>query len=46
MLARVEINILLQEWLPRIPEFTLDPADPPRLRTGINGSVEYLPLVW
>jgi len=46
MLARVEIKILLQEWLPRIPAFALDPADRPRIRTGINGSVEHLPLVW
>lgn len=46
MLARIEIKILLEEWLPRIPDFTLDPADPPRIRTGVNGSVEYLPLVW
>jgi cytochrome P450 len=46
MLARIEIKILLEEWLPRIPDFTLDPADPPRIRTGVNGSVEHLPLVW
>ena len=46
MLARIELNILLQEWLPRIPNFWLDPDDPPRLRTGVNGSVEYLPIVW
>lgn len=46
MLARAEIKILLEEWLPRIPDFVLDPADPPRIRTGVNGSVEHLPLVW
>lgn len=46
MLARAEIKILLEEWLPRIPDFALDPADPPRIRTGVNGSVEHLPLVW
>lgn len=46
MLARIEIKILLEEWLPRIPDFRLDPNDAPRLRTGVNGSVEHLPLVW
>lgn len=46
MLARIEIKILLEEWLPRIPDFALDPDDAPRFRTGVNGSVEKLPLVW
>lgn len=46
MLARIEIKILLEEWLPRIPDFTLDPDEAPRFRTGVNGSVERLPLVW
>jgi len=46
MLARIEIKILLEEWLPRIPDFSLNPADPPRVRTGVNGSIEHLPLMW
>ena len=46
MLARLELKILLEEWLPRIPDFALDPAEAPRFRTGVNGSVERLPLVW
>lgn len=46
MLARIEIKILLEEWLPRIPDFALDPQEAPRFRTGVNGSVEKLPLVW
>lgn len=46
MLARIEIKILLEEWLSRIPDFELDPEDAPRFRTGVNGSVEKLPLVW
>lgn len=46
MLARIEIKILLEEWLPRIPEFALDPANPPRFRTGVNGSIDRLPLIW
>ena len=46
MLARVELKILLKEWLPRIPDFRVDPNDSPRIRTGVNGSFAYLPLVW
>lgn len=46
MLARIEIRILLEEWLPRIPDFAIDPQFPPRIRTGVNGSVENLVLVW
>jgi len=46
MLARIELKILLEEWLKRIPDFELDPNDPPRFRTGVNGSVDRLPLVW
>jgi len=46
MLARLELKILLEEWLPRIPDFALDPNDLPRLKTGVNGSFEHLPLVW
>jgi len=46
MLARIEIKILLEEWLPRIPDFALDPETPPRFRTGVNGSIDRLPLVW
>lgn len=46
MLARIELKILLEEWFARIPDFALDPAEPPRFRTGVNGSVDRLPLVW
>lgn len=46
MLARIELKILLEEWLPRIPDFRLDPQDPPRFRTGVNGSIERLTLQW
>jgi cytochrome P450 len=46
MLARIELKILLEEWLPRIADFSIDPRDPPRFRTGVNGSVERLMLVW
>lgn len=46
MLARAEIKVLLEEWLKRIPDFEVAPNDPPRVRTGVNGSMEYLRLVW
>ena len=42
MLARIELRILLEEWMTRIPEFRLDDARPPRVRTGVNGSVQNL----
>jgi len=45
-LARLEIRVFLEEWLKRIPDFSLDPADPP---VGIGGNVigmGRLPLVW
>jgi len=46
MLARIELKILLEEWLPRIRDFALDAENPPRFRTGVNGSIDRLPLVW
>lgn len=45
-LAMQELKIFLEEWLKRIPDFALDPADPPRRATGIVHGVERLPLVW
>lgn len=45
-LARTEIRVFLQEWLARIPEFTIKPGVKPRIRTGVNGSYVHLPLAW
>lgn len=45
-LARLELRILLDEWLKRIPEFTLDPERPPVMRTGLANLVEELWLRW
>jgi len=45
-LARLEVRTFLEEWLKRIPDFGLDPADPP---VGVGGNVigmGRLPLVW
>lgn len=45
-LARVELKVFLQEWLPRIPDFSIAPGEKPGVRAGINGSFYRLPLVW
>jgi cytochrome P450 len=45
-LAVQEIRIFLEEWLSRIPDFELDPADPPVLATGIVHGVSRLVLRW
>jgi cytochrome P450 len=44
-LARVELRVLLQEWLPRIPEFHADAAAVVVKSGRING-VKTLPLIW
>lgn len=45
-LARMELKVVLQEWLPRIPDFRIDPADEVLLASGLVNSVNHLPLVW
>jgi cytochrome P450 len=45
-LARTEIKVYLQEWLARIPDFTIEPGALPIVRTGVNGSFHHLPLSW
>jgi cytochrome P450 len=45
-LARVELNILYEEWLARVPEFRLDPARPPKFNGGHVVGVEELHLLW
>jgi cytochrome P450 len=46
LLARTELKIFVEEWLRRIPDFSLDPDDKPRVEGGMVNSVVYLPLVW
>jgi cytochrome P450 len=46
MLARLELKVMLEEWMVRIPDFDLDPEGAIALRTGVNGSFARLPLVW
>lgn len=45
-LAKTETRILLEEWLQRIPEFTLAPGHEVSFTGGIVGSVDGLPLRW
>lgn len=45
-LARSEIAIMLEEWIKRIPAFSIDPDKPPVTATGsVNGMIS-LNLVW
>lgn len=45
-LARTEVRILLEEWLARIPEFSVAPGFEIAYTGGIVGSVNTLPLTW
>jgi cytochrome P450 len=45
-LAKREIKIFLEEWLTRIPDFTLSPGHKPRMATGVVNHVEALHLSW
>jgi cytochrome P450 len=45
-LARVELNILYEEWLARVPEFRLDPDRPAHFNGGHVVGVEEMHLVW
>lgn len=46
VLARREIIVFLEEWLPRIPDFEIDPDAPRRLSSGMVNGVLELPLRW
>lgn len=46
MLARREIKIFLQEWLTRIPDYTLTPGTKPVFGTGMVNGVLSLDLCW
>ncbi|MCB1689133.1 MAG: cytochrome P450 [Halioglobus sp.] len=45
-LARLEIRIALEEWLRRIPEFSLRPGTKIEYRPGGVIGPEFVPLVW
>jgi cytochrome P450 len=45
-LARVELQVLYEEMLARLPEFRLDPANPPTFHGGNVIGVDRLNLLW
>lgn len=45
-LARVELQVLYEELLARLPEFRLDPAHPPAFHGGHVVGVDSLHLLW
>ena len=45
-LARAELSIFLEEWLPRIPEFRIAEDSPPRFVPGVTISYDRLMLEW
>lgn len=46
MLARAELRITLEEWLPRIPDFEIPEGETVSMQGGIVGCVTRLPLRW
>jgi cytochrome P450 len=44
-LARMELEVAMQVWHQRIPEYRIKPGETPRYSAGIR-EVQYLPLVW
>jgi cytochrome P450 len=45
-LARLEVTVMLQEWLAQIPRFALADGAAPIYHAGIVAAVEDVPLVW
>jgi len=45
-LARMEIQIFIEEWLARIPDFTLSTTERIAARAGPVNTLDQLPLVW
>lgn len=45
-LARTELRVFLQEWLKRIPDFSVKPGAKIRVRVGSANALESLPLIW
>ena len=45
-LARQELRIFLEEWLVRIPEFSIKPGSKPVSSSGMVNGMLSLPLVW
>jgi cytochrome P450 len=45
-LAKTEVAILLEEWLPRIPDFEVEPGAEIAVSTGTTSGILNLPLRW
>ena len=45
-LARRELQIFLEEWLPRIPNFRIKPGTKPEFQISTVNAVTRLELVW
>jgi cytochrome P450 len=45
-LARMEATVTVQEWIKRIPEFSLAEGAKPVYHSGIVAAVENVPFVW
>lgn len=45
-LARLELKIMIEEWLKRIPQFSIHPDFDNRFRLGTVMALQSLPLVW
>lgn len=46
MLARQEMRIFLEEWLSRIPDFSIRPGTQPHTCGGMVNAIHDLHLVW
>jgi len=46
MLARTELRVFLEEWLKRIPEFSVKPGARIEVRARTVATITSLPLVW
>jgi cytochrome P450 len=45
-LARAELRIFLEEWLKRIPEYSIDPERKVQSESGAVAGLSSLPLIW
>lgn len=45
-LARLELRVMLEEWMPRIPEFRISDGEEVRAHSGRVNAVTHLPLSW
>jgi len=46
MLARTELRVFLEEWLPRIPDFDIAPGADVKVSARSVATITSLPLVW